>query len=126
MPVADLESHTAGPRAPKPPYGHPDLLVRRAVVLGLVDAEDEQPYIDVRLGRRAIEPIAAGAGITVDALRMRLGRIDTRLAQALADGLLNGAPSPQAALHLAAQAGHRSAVRAARRVPAKTPAREAA
>jgi DNA-directed RNA polymerase specialized sigma24 family protein len=121
LPVADLEPHTAGPRAPKPPYGHPDLLVRRAVVLGLVDAEDEQPYIDVRLGRRAIEPIAATLGISVDALRMRLGRIDTRLAQALADGLLTGIPSAQAARAIATQAGHRTATRAAaRRRPAVT------
>lgn len=93
------------------PYGHPDLLVQRAVGLGILDREDEQPYIDVRLGRRAIEPVAARLGITVDALRMRLGRIDTRLADALARGLLTGVTSQQTTDELAHQAVHRSATR---------------
>jgi hypothetical protein len=55
-----------------------------AVTLGILDPEDEQAYIDVRLGRRAIEPIAAAVGVSVDALRMRLSRIDSRIAEALA------------------------------------------
>ncbi|MGN9920269.1 hypothetical protein [Micromonospora palomenae] len=111
--IADVE-HLTGPRTPKVPYGHPDVLVCRAVGLGILDAEDEQPYIDVRLGQRAIEPIAAGLGVTVDALRMRLGRIDTRIADALAAGLLTGIASPQATDALAAKAGHRTAIRAGR------------
>ncbi|MBM0255843.1 hypothetical protein [Micromonospora sp. 4G55] len=113
-PVEDVE-HVTGPRTPRVPYGHPDVLVRRAVGLGILDVCDEQPYIDVRLGRRAVEPIAAGLGITVDALRMRLGRIDTRIAEALATGLLTGVASPQAADALAAQAERRTALRAASR-----------
>ncbi|MFC0505040.1 hypothetical protein [Micromonospora costi] len=112
MPVDDVE-HVAGPRTPAVPYGHPDLLVRRAVALGLLDACDEQPYIDLRLGRRAIEPIAAAMGITVDALRMRVRRIDERLARALVTGVLTGVPSPQAAAELAASASHRARTRAA-------------
>ncbi|WP_433281721.1 hypothetical protein [Micromonospora sp. CA-244673] len=111
--IADVD-HLPGPRTPKLPYGHPDVLVRRAVGLGILDPDDEQPYIDVRLGRRAIEPIAAGLGITVDALRMRLGRIDTRIADALRRGLLTGIASPHAAATLAAQAEHRAATRAGR------------
>lgn len=111
-PVDNLE-HVTGPRTPKVPYGHPDLLVRRAVCLGLLEACDEQPYIDVRLGRRAIEPIAARLGITVDALRMRLGRIDDRIADALASGLLTGVASPQAAHEHAAAGRHRAATRRA-------------
>ncbi|MGS2619320.1 hypothetical protein ACVCAH_33085 [Micromonospora sp. LZ34] len=111
--VDDIE-HVTGPRTPKVPYGHPDLLVRRAVRVGILSPEDEQPYIDVRLGRRAIEPIAARLGITVDALRMRLGRIDTRITDALANGLLTGIASPQAAKQQAATAEHRAATRAGR------------
>ncbi|GAA4574350.1 hypothetical protein GCM10023176_41230 [Micromonospora coerulea] len=107
----DNVDHVTGPRTPTVPYGHPDLLVQRAVGLGILDREDEQPYIDVRLGRRAIEPVAARLGITVDALRMRLGRIDTRLADALAKGLLTGVTSQQAADELAYQAVHRLATR---------------
>ncbi|MFI7335233.1 hypothetical protein [Micromonospora aurantiaca (nom. illeg.)] len=113
-PVEDVE-HATGPRTPRVPYGHPDVLVRRAVRLGILDECDEQPYIDVRLGRRAIEPIAARLGLTTDALRMRLGRIDTRIAEALATGLLTGVASPQAAKELTARAERRAALRAASR-----------
>lgn len=113
VPVDDVE-HVVGPRTPTVPYGHPDLLVQRAVGLGLLDACDEQPYIDLRLGRRAIEPIAASMGITVDALRMRARRIDERIARALASGLLTGVASPQAAKRLAASTKHRANTRAAR------------
>ncbi|TDC84697.1 hypothetical protein E1193_05085 [Micromonospora sp. KC606] len=114
IPVEDVE-HVTGPRTPQVPYGHPDVLVRRAVRLGILDADDEQPYIDVRLGRRAMEPIAARMGISTDALRMRLGRIDTRLAEALANGMLTDAASPQAASALAARAARRASLRAASR-----------
>ncbi|MFG1952440.1 hypothetical protein [Micromonospora sp. NPDC048830] len=110
--VDDVE-HVTGPRTPQVPYGHPDVLVSRAVGLGILDVCDEQPYIDVRLGRRAIEPIAARLGLTTDALRMRLGRIDTRIAEALATGLLTGVASPQAARQLSAQAERRAALRVA-------------
>jgi DNA-directed RNA polymerase specialized sigma24 family protein len=122
-PVPDVD-HVTGPRTPTVPYGHPDLLVHRAVTLGLLEPEDERPYIDVRLGRRAVEPIAARLGITVDALRMRLGRIDARLADALGEGLLTGVASPHATARHAAQARHRAATRhaAARRAAPPQPA----
>jgi hypothetical protein len=109
-PVDDVE-HVTGPRTPMVPYGHPDLLVQRAVGLGILDKEDEQPYIDVRLGRRAIEPIAARLGITADALRMRLGRIDIRITEALTSGVLTGVASPQAKQQITEQAEHRAATR---------------
>jgi hypothetical protein len=114
LPVDNVERVAAGPRTPKVPYGHPDLLVRRAVHLGILDGVDEQPYIDVRLGRRAIEPIAARLGVSVDALRMRLGRIDIRIADALASGLLSEVTSPDTAKRLRASAGHRGKTRAGR------------
>ncbi|MFG2043974.1 hypothetical protein [Dactylosporangium sp. NPDC048998] len=111
--VDDLDAVAAGPRTPQRPWGHPDLLVRRAVELGLLDEADEQPYIDTRLGRRAIEPIAVRLGVTVDALRMRLRRVDARLARALADGVLTGTVSPQAQQALAWQAEQRRLARTA-------------
>ena len=112
--VEDLDAFTAGPRTPQRPWGHPDLLVRRAVELGLLDEVDEQPYIDTRLGRRAIEPIAVRLGVTVDTLRMRLRRVDARLARALADGVLTGTVSQQARQALALHAEQRQLSRAAR------------
>ena len=123
MPVEDIEHVAPGPRTPRVPYGHPDLLVRRAVTLGVLDPEDEQAYIDVRLGRRAIEPIAARNGVSVDALRMRLSRIDIRLAEALADGLLTGVASPETTARLRQRAEQRSRRRAGRAAAAR---REAA
>src|SRR3712207_7411272 len=44
----------------------------------------------------SIEPIAARLGVSTDALRMRLRRVDDRIARALAEGTLTGAASPQA------------------------------
>lgn len=113
IPVADLE-HVTGPRTPKRPYGHPDLLVRRAVLLGIVDPADEQPYIDLRLGRRAVEPIAARLGIATDTLRRRVQRIDERIAGALAEGMLTEVTSPQARRDLAREAQRRQHIRASR------------
>ncbi|WBB78556.1 hypothetical protein O7606_20350 [Micromonospora sp. WMMD882] len=112
--VEDIDHAAARPQTPKTPYGHPDLLVRRAVTLGILDPEDEQAYIDVRLGHRAIEPIAAILGVSVDALRMRMSRIDGRIADALADGLLTGVASPQTLERLRAHAQRRRQRRAGR------------
>lgn len=116
LPVENLERVT-GPRTPKRPYGHPDLLVRRAVELGIIDPDDEQPYIDVRLGRRAIEPIAARAGLEPDTLRRRVARIDTRIAEALTAGLLTDIPTPQVRQDLARAAQRRQHIRAGRSQP---------
>jgi hypothetical protein len=104
--------HVAGPHTPTIPYGHPDLLIHRAVGLGILDHEDAQPYIDIRLGRSAVEPIAARLGITADALRRRLQRIDPRIADALATGALTGITSAQTAEVITEQAKHRAATRA--------------
>ena len=109
----DLE-HVTGPRTPRRPFGHPDLLVRRAVELGIVDPGDEQPYIDLRLGRRSIEPLAARLGVEVDTLRRRAQRIDTRIAEALAGGLLTDVSAPRVRHDLAREAQRRRHIRAAR------------
>jgi DNA-directed RNA polymerase specialized sigma24 family protein len=114
QPVADIEHLPAESRTPRMPYGHPDLLVRRAVMLGILDPVDEQPYIDVRLDRRPAEVVAAVVGISVDALRMRLRRVDARLAESLAAGVLTGVSSPQAGKAIAEQAHHRGKTRAGR------------
>jgi hypothetical protein len=113
VPVDDLD-HWAGSRTPRRPWGHPDLLVRRAVELGLIEAEDEQPYIELRLGRRAIEPIARREGLAVDTLRRRMERIDARLAAALAQGLLDGPAAPVVQEELTVRAARRIRMRAAR------------
>lgn len=100
-PVEDIDAVAAGPRVPRRPYGHPDLLVSRAADLGLINPDDEEPFITVRLGGKAIEPVAERLGITVDCLRMRLERAGARLAVALAKGQLTGTPMPEAASEIA-------------------------
>ena len=112
VPVEDVESFAAEARTPHRPYGHPDLLVHRAQSLGLIDGDDVPAYIEVRLGRRAIEPIAAQRGMSVDMLRMRLRRADDRLADALATGLLSGVVCVEAAEAIAARSVQRAKIRA--------------
>ncbi|WBB93385.1 hypothetical protein [Verrucosispora sp. WMMC514] len=114
VPVEDIEHVVPGSRTPMVPYGHPDLLVRRAGILRIIDEADVQPWIEVRLGRRAPEPIAARLGITVDALRMRLARADDRLSRAVAEGSLTGVASAAAVAATAARAQRRSRIRAGR------------
>ncbi|MDG4795065.1 hypothetical protein [Micromonospora sp. WMMD1082] len=89
VPIDDIEHAVAGSLAPMVPYGHPDLLVHRAVTLNVINEVDMQPWIEVRLGRRAPEPIATRLGISTDALRMRLARADADLARAVTEGTLS-------------------------------------
>ncbi|MEU4218927.1 hypothetical protein [Actinoplanes sp. NPDC026623] len=110
----EILEHVTGPRTPKRPWGHPDLLVHRAVELGIIDACDEQPYIDLRLGHRAIEPIAARLGLEVDTLRRRIERIDARIAEAVSDGMLSEVTSPQVRAQWARKAEQRRRIRAGR------------
>jgi len=109
--VADIEYAEATSRLPRAPYGHVDLLVYRAQALGILDAEDVEPYIAVRLGHRTPQLVAEAHQINVDVLRMRLHRADARLAEALAGGVLTGVASPEARAAL----GKRQQQRAARR-----------
>ncbi|MGI5215127.1 hypothetical protein [Plantactinospora sp. CA-290183] len=122
VPVDDIEHLTTGPRTPKVPYAHPDLLVRRAGRLRIIDETDVQPWIEVRLGRRAPEPIAARLGITVDALRMRLARADNALAKALAAGSLSDLGSAAPDKQVTARANRRAGIRSGRAAPARAAA----
>ena len=122
MPLPEeILEHLTGPQTPKRPWGHPDLLVRRAVELGIVDACDEEAYIDLRLGNRAIEPIAARLGLQVDTLRRRVERIDVRIAEAVSNGMLAETASPQQREKLKKRAEQRAQIRAGR--AATTPQR---
>ncbi|WP_250008799.1 hypothetical protein [Actinoplanes sp. M2I2] len=125
IPVDNLE-HVIGPRTPRHPWGHPDLLIRRAVELGIIDPDDEQPYIELRLGRRAIEPLAARLSLEVDALRRRIERIDTRIAEAVSQGALTEFASPQMREQWRRQAQQRQRIRTARRDISATPPANAA
>lgn len=99
--VPDIEVIAAGPRVPRRPYGHPDLLVHRAAQLGIIAAADVEPFIEVRVAGRDIRVAAARLGVTVECLRMRLLRAGERLAEALTAGALMDAPVADAARHAA-------------------------
>jgi DNA-directed RNA polymerase specialized sigma24 family protein len=117
----EILEHVTGPRTPKRPWGHPDLLVRRAVELGIIDRDDEQPYIDLRLGNRAIEPIADRLGLQVDTLRRRIERIDGRIAEAVSAGMLTDITSPQVRQEWERKAERRRQIRAGRATPSSSP-----
>ncbi len=114
VPAEDIEHAVPSSRTPRIPYSHPDLLVERAAVLGLIDAEDVQPWIDTRLGRHSVPRIANDLGLPSDLLRMRLSRADTRIAGAVTAGLLSGTVSPDTATQLSHKAARRGKVRAAK------------
>jgi hypothetical protein len=114
LPVDDIERAAAGSRVPHQPYGHVDLLVYRAQALGLIDGEDVEPYIAIRLDRRTPELVAEDLGIDLDVLRMRLNRADARLAWALEVGFLTGSSSPQVRDELARRRDVRTNIRAGR------------
>jgi DNA-directed RNA polymerase specialized sigma24 family protein len=111
--VGDMD-RPAGPSGPHLPYGHPDLLIERAQAIGLLDGAEAEAFIDIRLGHRPVEPVAARLGLAVDTLRRRLARADRRLVEALAAGMLTGPLSPQAAGQLHRAARRRAGTRAGR------------
>lgn len=124
VPVDDIEHAVPGPRLPQLPYGHPDLLIDRAATLGVIAAEDVQPWIAVRLERRSIDLVAQRLDLPVDLLRMRLARADHGIAQAVKEGLLSGTVSPDTAAKLRARDKRRQgnrAAKAAARSAASTP-----
>jgi hypothetical protein len=89
IPLDDPARPTAG-HLPARPYGHPDLLVDRAVALGVITAGDARDFIDTRLDHHPVSALAAARGISAVALRRRVRRTADRLAAALADGSLTG------------------------------------
>ncbi|GIG63376.1 hypothetical protein Lfu02_77480 [Longispora fulva] len=103
VPLPDFDS-VADSRPPEVPWRHVDLLVQRACDLGLLSAQDIRSWIDIRLGGKTLALIAQSQGLEPNALRMRLARADRRIARALADGILTGYASHQAAAHLATAA----------------------
>lgn len=109
--VPDIE-RVATSCLPRVPYGHPDLLVYRAQALGILDGQDVEPYIAVRLGHRVLELIAEARRIDPDVLRMRLNRADARLAEALASGAITGTCSPDTLRELARRRNLRAKTRA--------------
>jgi hypothetical protein len=84
--LPDPASHT-----PTRPYGHPDLILHRAVHTGWISSEQAELISATRLGDQLIEQIAAQRGLTPSVLRMRRRRCELALAAAIRQGHLDPA-----------------------------------
>jgi hypothetical protein len=83
----DLASGSSSPHAP---YGHPDLLLGRAVALGVLTPEAAALIGDTRIGDTLIDQLAAEQGVSAPVLRMRRHRAEQALVRALRRGDLSG------------------------------------
>jgi DNA-directed RNA polymerase specialized sigma24 family protein len=97
------------PAAPHRPYTHVDLLLSRAVALGLIDQDDAELITQTGLEHRPIEDVAEHCGADVDTVRARRKRAGARVAEALVQGHLNGPVSVALARDLGRTAVRRHA-----------------
>lgn len=80
-----------GSRTPYRPYGHPDLILGRAVAAGVLTVEQADLIGSTRVGDVLIEQIAAEYGQPGSVIRMRRKRAERKLVAALQRGELSGA-----------------------------------
>jgi hypothetical protein len=99
--------------APRLPYGHPDLIVARAVAARIIDASDAELIMLTRLDRTPLHVVAARAGLDAATARMRRIRAERALVEAVRGGLLSGAISADTTRTVRRRAVTRGAVRAA-------------
>jgi hypothetical protein len=76
----------AGSRTPRRPYGHPDLVLGRAVAANIITRAQAQLIGSTRLGDVLIEQIAAAQGEPGSVVRMRRKRAERKLAAAIQAG----------------------------------------
>jgi hypothetical protein len=99
-------------RIPRAPYGHPDLLLYRAVVAGILTAKEADLIGDTRLGQVLVEQVADAEGVTAQVMRMRRNRAEHRLVAALRNGDLSDTVRP--GRHLRASAPARTSATSGR------------
>ncbi len=83
-----------GSRSPTRPYGHPELILGRAVAAGVVTAEQADLIADTRFGDTLVEQLATELGVPAPALRMRRRRAERAVAKAVLAGDLSGPVRP--------------------------------
>jgi hypothetical protein len=91
---ADLPTGSGTPRRP---YGHPDLVLGRAVAAGVITQAQADLIGSTRLGDVLVEQIAAEHGVSPSVIRMRRKRAERTLVKALIRGEL-GEVAPGARL----------------------------
>lgn len=111
----DMDSEAAPPYRP---YEHVDLLLARAVRLGLINQDDTDLITITRLEYVPIEYVARQAGVDVNVLRRRRERAGQRLAAALEAGHLSGPVSTAARRDLSRAATRRRSTSTADRMAA--------
>jgi DNA-directed RNA polymerase specialized sigma24 family protein len=75
-----------GSRTPHRPYGHPDLILGRAVAANILTPAQAELIGSTRLGDALIEQIAAECGVAGSVVRMRRKRAERRLVTAVRSG----------------------------------------
>jgi hypothetical protein len=79
-----------GGATPRRPYGHPDLILGRAVAAGVITRAQADLIGATRLGDVLVEQIAAEHAVPAATIRMRRKRAERTLVRALARGDLSG------------------------------------
>jgi hypothetical protein len=95
--LPDLPEPSAN--TPARPYGHPDLILGRAVRAGVISAEQAELISATRLGRVLLEEVAARRGIPASVLRMRRRRGELALLRALSTNGLDPGPGAARTAH---------------------------
>lgn len=98
-------------QVPRLPYGHPDLIVARAVTVGVLDPADAELVVLTVLDRVPLAVVAAEWGVDPGVLRMRRVRATRALVEALAEGLLSEVVSAEARRRLDRRAAARHTAR---------------
>jgi hypothetical protein len=106
--LPDPASHT-----PARPYGHPDLILSRAVATGWISQEQAELISATRLDRELIDQIAARRGVAASVLRMRRRRGELALADAMRKGHLDPARPVRRRTRRRAQPPHQPTTAAA-------------
>ena len=89
-PAASGEANFApGSVLPPPPYGHPDLVLARAVAAGVLSAEDAELIGATYLEDVSVADYADRAGVSRWAVYKRRKAAETRLVEAIRSGVLS-------------------------------------
>jgi hypothetical protein len=76
---SDRRAVLAELRLPGRAWGHPDVVLARAVTAGVVSAEEAELIGETRIGGVYLPTLAAGMGVAADTLRHRRRRAELRL-----------------------------------------------